>query len=206
MNIFTEFKKILRESGLEWFSRYYGVYRGIVVDNKDPEFLGRITLKCPAVFDEEIYDDWVCPRGIPSGKNWGLFAIPQPGDLIWVSFENGDPQYPLWEYGHWAQKETPEKAQRKDVSNYLFQSPAGQRIEFDDKNGEVLITNKDGNFIKISKDGFHVERNGTDLRTLMDDLFKAFSNTKTATTMGPQPFINIAEYEALKVKFQQLLF
>lgn len=205
-NLTTEFKRILKNYGLEWFNRYYGNYRGLVVDNKDPSFLGRITLTCSAVYGDEIYDDWVFPKGIPSGKNWGLFAIPQPGDLVWVSFENGDSQYPIWEYGHWAQNEVPEKAKRSDVSNYMFQSPAGQRIEFDDKNGEVLITNKDGNFIRITKDGFHVERSGVDARKLFDQLFTLFSQTNTATNLGPQPFINIAEYELLKKDFQKLFF
>lgn len=206
MNLTTEFKMLMRKYGLEWFSRYYACYRGSVVNNQDPQFLGRITLKCPAVFGKEIYDDWVFPKGMAAGKNWGFFAIPQPGDLVWVSFENGNPQYPIWEYGHWAQGETPTVAQRSDVSNYVFQSPAGQRIEFDDKNACVIITNKAGNFIKMTADGFHIEKSGTDMRSLLDELFNTFAATTTATALGPQPFINLPDYELLKVKFQKLYF
>lgn len=192
--------------GMEYFKRYYSSYRGIVVKNDDPEYLGRITLKCPFVYGNETFDEWVFPKGIPSGKNWGLYAIPNEGDMVWVSFENGDSRKPLWEYGHWAQNQAPEKSKNLENKNYLFQSPAGQRIEFDDKNEKTIITDKSGNVIEISKDGFQIKKGDTTLKTLMDELFQCFSDTKTATTTGPQPFINIAQYEILKQKFDNFLY
>lgn len=203
MNLLTQFKQTLREYGLEWFKRYYSVYRGFVVDNKDPEFLGRLKITCPAVFGDESFDDWVFPKGIPSGNGWGVYAIPQVGELIWVSFEAGNPADPIWEYGHWNQKQ---KTPGTNNEIFLFQSPQKQRIEFDDSTGKTRILNKDGYLLEISDKGFHMEKNNVDARKLFDELFTAINNTKTATTLGPQPFINIAEYEALKKKFQELFY
>jgi len=199
----TEFKLLLKQWGLEYFKRYYSSYRGFVVDNNDPEFNCRLKITCPAVFGKETFDEWVYPKGIPSGKNFGFFAPPSIGDMIWVSFENGDPAFPIWEYGHWTQAH---KTPGTNNKIFVFQTPEKQRIEFDDEKGLVKITSKDGYYVEISKDGFRFQKDNIDMRTLTDSLFDAFKNTKTATSLGPQPFINIAEYEALKVKFQKLFY
>lgn len=202
-SIFTEFKNVLKTFGIEYFKRYYSTYRGFVVDNKDPENLMRVKLRCPAVFGSETFDDWVYPKGVICGNNFGFYAVPSVGDLIWVSFEMGDPAKPIWEYGHWNQKA---KTPGTDIQTYIFQTPNKQKLEFDDKKGVVRVTNKDGFTIEMSKDGFQLKAGDVDMKTLMDSLFTAFSNTKTATSLGPQPFINIAEYEALKLKFDKLFY
>ena len=42
--------KLLTEEGIEGLSRYYSVYRGIVVDNDDTEkHMNRIKVCCPEV-------------------------------------------------------------------------------------------------------------------------------------------------------------
>lgn len=70
--------------------RFFGVYRGVVVDNKDPLGKNRLRLQIPQVLLEE-----------ETGWAWGVFAsaavvIPKIGDGIWVIFEGGDPSHPTW--------------------------------------------------------------------------------------------------------------
>lgn len=200
------FQETLKLYGIEYFGRYYGHYRGKVYDNKDPQFQGRIRITCPTVYPiGESPDYWAYPIGLPSGKEYGFYTMPSVGDPVWIMFEGGDPRKPIWSPGWWGSGKAPESAKRKDASNHVFQSPKGQRIEFDDKNGLVVITNKAGFKVVVNEKGVFVGKGNKNLHKFLKDLFQAFSNTKVSTMLGPQPFINIAEYEVLKTKIDDFL-
>ncbi len=100
MSMYHHLKMLLSDYGLESFFRYYAVYKGQVVDNKDPDFSGRLKLKVPQVWGNDVHEYWAPSRGMPSGGDGlGLFLIPNVGDIVWVSFQNGDMRFPIWEYG-----------------------------------------------------------------------------------------------------------
>jgi hypothetical protein len=42
-----------------------------------------------------------------AGPGVGLFAIPPVGANVWVEFEGGDPDYPIWSGGFWGVGEAP---------------------------------------------------------------------------------------------------
>lgn len=154
----NKLKKILRDYGLEWFNVYYSRYRGEIVDNEDPDFRGRLKVKVPQVFGDEIPEYWSLPVGMFSGNNIGLFAIPAIGDSVWVSFENGDPRYPLWEYG-WFKENSVPKAAKVDgnkPSNMVWQSLSEHRIELDDKNALIRITDKHGHIVELNEAGVSI--------------------------------------------------
>lgn len=71
--------------------RFYGVYRAIVFDNNDKEGLRRLRLLIPQVFTDT-------PTGWcwPSATSGIDTDIPEIGQGIWVSFEGGDPSFPMW--------------------------------------------------------------------------------------------------------------
>lgn len=71
--------------------RFYGLYRGIVVDNSDPLKKKRLKLKVPQVLGEEI-TEWAWSKETSSVKT----KSPNPGQGVWVLFEGGDPSYPVW--------------------------------------------------------------------------------------------------------------
>jgi hypothetical protein len=71
--------------------RFYGVYRAVVFDNKDPNTLGRLRLKIPQVF-ADVPTGWSWPTN-PSGVRT---SSPEIGQGIWVMFEGGDPSFPMW--------------------------------------------------------------------------------------------------------------
>ncbi|CAB4137837.1 hypothetical protein UFOVP325_111 [uncultured Caudovirales phage] len=71
--------------------RFIGVYRGIVVDNNDPLGKNRLRLQIPQVLLEE-----------ETGWAWGVHQVdvvsktPPVGTAVWVTFEGGDPSFPMW--------------------------------------------------------------------------------------------------------------
>jgi len=80
--------------------RFYGKYRGLVVENLDPEQIGRVLLQCPDVLGE-IPSSWAMPCVPVAGIQCGIFCVPPIGSQVWVEFEQGDPDYPIWTGGFW---------------------------------------------------------------------------------------------------------
>ena len=78
---------------------YLGKYRGIVSDNKDPFFIGRVRAKVKDLGDEEF--GWAMACTPFAGKGAGFFAIPDVGVGVWIEFEHGDPEYPIWSGCWW---------------------------------------------------------------------------------------------------------
>ncbi|MBP0464336.1 hypothetical protein J5Y09_10460 [Roseomonas sp. PWR1] len=71
-------------------NRYYGLYRGMCVDNLDPIAMGRVMVQVPSVLGDETFWAMPCrPLGAPAG------APPPVGGHVWIMFENGDPQMPV---------------------------------------------------------------------------------------------------------------
>jgi uncharacterized protein involved in type VI secretion and phage assembly len=81
-------------------SRYYGIYRGTVVNNIDPMQIGRIMVLVPDV-GGITPSTWATPCVPIAGKQMGTFMVPQVGAGVWLQFEGGDPDYPVWTGGWW---------------------------------------------------------------------------------------------------------
>jgi uncharacterized protein involved in type VI secretion and phage assembly len=80
---------------MESNGKYFGKYRGTVVNNIDPMQIGRLTVLVPDV-KGIIPSTWAMPCFPISGKQMGAYNIPQIGAGVWVEFEQGDPDYPIW--------------------------------------------------------------------------------------------------------------
>ena len=81
-------------------NRYYGIYRGTVVNNIDPMMLGRIMAIVPDV-GGVTPSTWATPCVPITGKQMGTFMVPQIGAGVWMQFEAGDPDRPVWTGGWW---------------------------------------------------------------------------------------------------------
>jgi len=79
---------------------FYGKYRGTVVNNVDPEQRGRIQAIVPAV-SNVFPTSWAMPCVPMAGKQQGVFMVPQLGSGVWMEFEGGDPDKPIWVGGFW---------------------------------------------------------------------------------------------------------
>ncbi len=80
--------------------RYYGKYRGLVIDNIDPLQTGRIMAQVPALAGETP-STWAMPCVPAAGIQAGIFIVPPIGSQVWIEFEQGDPDYPVWTGGFW---------------------------------------------------------------------------------------------------------
>ncbi len=78
--------------------RYYGKFRATVINNIDPKQEGRLLLQCPDV-DALLPTSWAMPCLPFTGRQRGMWALPQIGAGVWAEFEQGDPDYPIWTGG-----------------------------------------------------------------------------------------------------------
>jgi uncharacterized protein involved in type VI secretion and phage assembly len=91
--------------------KYLGKYRGTVLNNVDPKQIGRIQV---LVSDVSCMapTSWAMPCMPYGGVNAGMFTVPAPGTGVWVEFEQGDPDYPIWVGTYWGTpSEVPKLAQ-----------------------------------------------------------------------------------------------
>jgi uncharacterized protein involved in type VI secretion and phage assembly len=80
--------------------KYYGKYRGTVLSNIDPMQMGRIQVIVPDV-SAVLPSSWAIPCVPIAGKQMGAYFVPQIGSGVWVEFEQGDPDYPIWTGCYW---------------------------------------------------------------------------------------------------------
>jgi hypothetical protein len=84
----------------------FGKYRGRVENNVDPLQSGRLQVSVPAVLGEGSLS-WAMPCVPYAGAGVGFFAIPATGTNVWVEFEGGDTDYPIWSGCFWGTGEAP---------------------------------------------------------------------------------------------------
>ncbi len=80
--------------------RYYGKYRGTVVNNVDPMQMGRIQAIVPDV-SSVVLTSYAMPCLPVTGIQMGMFAVPPIGAGVWIEFEHGDPDSPIWTGCFW---------------------------------------------------------------------------------------------------------
>lgn len=74
---------------------YYGKYRGLVLNNVDPLQQGRLQIQVPDVAGLTP-TSWAMPCVPLAGLQNGMVALPVVGSGVWVEFEQGNPDYPVW--------------------------------------------------------------------------------------------------------------
>lgn len=127
---------------------FYGKYRGVVTDNNDPNKLGRLKVKVQDVLGDRE-SGWALPAMPYAGNGVGLYLIPPVNAFVWIEFEHGTPDYPIWTGCFW------------DGKDQLPGSPAGPDIKvlktdsatitLNDTQGQTSLTFESGS-LKIVMD------------------------------------------------------
>ncbi len=137
--------------------QYFGKYRGLVVDNADPENRARVTLQVPEVLGSEAVSHWAEPC-LPFGglADQGLFLVPEVGAQVWVEFEAGNVNKPIWTGTVWQQSgDVPSEAADRSPHMRQLKTPSGQILSFDDTAGEeeIRLYHPAGSELKIDPEG-----------------------------------------------------
>ncbi|MEN8175233.1 MAG: phage baseplate assembly protein V [Pseudomonadota bacterium] len=80
--------------------RFYGKYRGMVLNNVDPMSQGRLQVQVPDVAGLAPAS-WAMPCVPIAGLQNGMVALPVIGSGVWVEFEQGNPDHPIWTGCFW---------------------------------------------------------------------------------------------------------
>jgi len=145
--------------------KYYGKYRGTVLNNIDPMQIGRIQAIVPDV-SNYIPTSFAMPCVPLAGKQMGSYMVPQIGSGVWIEFEQGDPDYPIWTGCYWGvvaevpllglagNPASPSIALQSGLQNSLIISdlpgPTGG-IMLKSTTGATLIVNDTGIYIQNGK-------------------------------------------------------
>lgn len=87
-------------------TKWFGKYRAIVMDNNDPERRGRVRVQCPKVLGNYL-SSW-CEPCIPYATDYaGDYYVPPINETIWVEFEEGNVDKPIWGGGWYKIDSTP---------------------------------------------------------------------------------------------------
>ncbi len=143
---------------------FYGKYRGIVTDNDDPNGLGRIRVKVQDVLGDQE-SGWALPALPYAGDGVGLYLIPPVNAFVWVEFEHGDPDYPIWTGCFWLTSETvPEEASGPNIK-LLKTSIATIMIDDSESDGSITIETTSGMKIVMNSEEIEIS-NGDNKITL----------------------------------------
>ena len=134
-------------------SKLWGKYRGAVVDNADPKKMARLTLRLINLFGGEYVTGWAMPC-LPYGgeQNQGMLFVPEKDSQVWVEFEEGNIDYPVWVGCYWSENDdgseipkpneldgTESSNVQDPVTKKIIKTLKGHTIQLEDKDDEESI-------------------------------------------------------------------
>jgi hypothetical protein len=145
--------------------RFYGKYRGIVLENIDPTQMGRVLVQCADVLGVGI-SSWAMPCVPVAGIAAGIFAVPPITSQVWVEFEQGNPDYPIWVGGFWGSVgEIPVLATAPPAippgQNIVIQTSGQNMIAVSDSaptpiTGGIVLKSTTGAMIVVNDSGIYI--------------------------------------------------
>jgi len=187
-NINKELSVLLREFIDNTETELTSVYHiGKVVDNKDPEKLGRVRIRVFGVHSKEIPDDdlpWALSEQNFSGSLLGSMIIPPIDAILNVRFANGNIYEPIFTSKLIKKGKIPKDA-KKDYPNTLvfFELDNGDKFTINKETSETIYTQNGGNTITMSSAGdFTIEQtNGNKFTMSSDGEIKLENNLSNVT-------------------------
>lgn len=160
----------IAEFGMEVTGKFYSRYRAFVIDNQDPMELNRLMLIVPTINTNISDGIWAFPAGSWGGNNYGVQMLPQKGDMVWVEYEMGNVEHPIWSHAGYGEDEKPPEFETPN--HYGFKTPLGSIILINDNEDEEeilvkLSTSKE--WINIKKDKVELESSEIKLGEKGDD-------------------------------------
>jgi uncharacterized protein involved in type VI secretion and phage assembly len=142
--------------------KFLGKYRGTVINNLDPLQIGRIQVLVPDV-STIMPSGWAMPCVPVAGMQTGMYAIPPIGAGVWVEFEQGDPDYPIWVGCFWgtaAEVPTLARTVPPVLSGITLQSVLQNGIVISDvpgPTGGIMLKSTTGASIIVNDTGIYIQ-------------------------------------------------
>mgnify|MGYP001123999880 CR=1 FL=1 len=222
--------------GLEYFQLYYGTYKARVVSNEDPvnegqpDPFGRLVVRIPAVGDGEDVRRIAWPIAPVAGSSFGFKSLPPAGSNVYVVFERGQVDAPLWMGGWWPRDAIPTEFNKTETHYWI--TPGGHQVILDEQDGGQVVRirhmdeetrlefDNDGNVFIVNRANAKIHIGdgadtltptqpgvlGEKLKGLMEELIDAIKAMTVPTPAGPSgTAINFAQFDAVKGRLQEML-
>ena len=142
--------------------QYLGKYRGTVLQNVDPLGIGRIQVQVVGVFT--LASSWAMPSFPVAGIQTGMVAVPMIGSGVWVEFEQGDPDFPIWTGCYYSTRaEVPPMVQliQPPIPAMTMQTPLQNTIQVSDApptpvSGGIILRSTTGAAIVVNDSGVYI--------------------------------------------------
>jgi len=170
-------------NGSEEGPKFWGKYRGTVINNIDPQLMGRLLVEVPDVLSLAP-SSWAVPcipLAGPTGTPMGAYFVPPIGAGVWVEFEQGDPDHPIWVGCRWgSQSDVPSLA--------LAGLPVSPSIVFQTMLQNTLVISD-----LPGPTGGIMLKSTTGAMILVNELGITISNGQGATIMMTGPTVTVNE-------------
>jgi len=153
--------------------QFNGLFPAVVIDNKDPDDIGRVKVRIPRVGDET----WARIATLMAGNDRGTWFIPDVNDEVLVAFEEGTVGHAYVIGGLWSETSSPPEKMdtnnnkkvlrsrngvkitlddQSGQENFIVETPGGQKITLKDGPGSLEIKDSNGNSVKLGTNGISV--------------------------------------------------
>ena len=144
---------------------FVGKFRATVLNNVDPELRGRLMLTIPDVLGlvPSTWAEPCTPLAGPTGPPMGVYMVPPIGAGVWVEFEQGDPDYPIWVGCRWGgQSDVPPLAHAGlPISPNIVMQTAGQNSfvisDLPGPTGGLMLKSTTGASIIVNDTGIYIQ-------------------------------------------------
>ncbi|WP_323001813.1 phage baseplate assembly protein V [Denitromonas sp.] len=152
--------------------KYYGKYRGMVLNNIDPMQQGRLQVQVPDVAGLAPAS-WAMPCVPLAGLQNGMMALPVIGSGVWVEFEQGNPDHPIWVGCFWGSAaEVPALALATPpgLPAITFQTPLQNGVTISDlpgPTGGIMLKSATGATLIVNDTGIYIQNGKGAMITLV---------------------------------------
>jgi uncharacterized protein involved in type VI secretion and phage assembly len=146
----------------EAVQKFYGKYRGTVINNIDPMQIGRLLVSVTDV-SGIAPTSWALPCLPLAGMQNGLFTVPMIGSKVWIEFEQGNPDQPIWVGGFWGTAaEVPmlAKTAPPPINSLSIQTPLQNGLIVTDlpgPSGGIMLKSATNAMIIVNDTGIYIQ-------------------------------------------------
>lgn len=168
--------------------KYLGKYRGTVINNVDPLQMGRLMVQVPDV-SNMCPSSWAMPCVPFAGIQNGFFALPIIGSGVWVEFEQGNPDYPIWVGCFWGSAaEVPAMVRMAPpvIPSITMQTPLKNGMQISDvpgPTGGIVLQSMSGATIIVNDTGIYIQNGKGASLTMIGPVVTV--NNGALTVLGP---------------------